>query len=98
MPHLLTQVLPLWQQYSMFRVGQNCTYTCRTRPYIRSFPCQNIVYTPYIYMVLANPTYKSSEQSLLPRVGQNHTYQCCSGVYSKFRFALSLVENKCGLP
>ena len=24
--------------------------------------------------------------------------QCCSGVFSKFRFALSLVENKCGLP
>jgi predicted pyridoxine 5'-phosphate oxidase superfamily flavin-nucleotide-binding protein len=34
----------------------------------------------------------------MSRVGQNHTYQCCSGVYSKFRFALSLVENKCGLP
>jgi hypothetical protein len=24
--------------------------------------------------------------------------QCCSGVFSKFRFAVSLVENKCGLP
>jgi hypothetical protein len=44
-----------WLWENMSRVGQNRIYT----PYIWSFPSQNTVCTPYIFMVLANPKYET---------------------------------------